>query len=117
MTTYGLYQPVDDSLAWEVLKPLTKLGRALGELKVEVDIPESIPFLNIPAGKIDVQRLFYWHVCKAFYKHDWTLDELNHINFDWYRPKNCHRHTAEEVQTWCAEAGLIIESSMSRNPA
>ena len=34
--------------------------------------------------------------------------ELNHINFDWFRPLNCHRHTREEILTWCAEADLDI---------
>ena len=34
---------------------------------------------------------------------------MNHINFDWYRPQNCHRQTPDEVQIWCREAGLKIE--------
>src|SRR5205807_4695048 len=49
---------------WAAMMPLTRLGRALGELKLEVDVPEAIELLGIPAGRIDVQRLFYWHVAK-----------------------------------------------------
>ena len=95
--------------AWEDLMPLTRLGEALGELAVEVDVPEAVDLLGIPAGKIDVQRLFYWYFCKAFYRPDFTLDEMNHLNYDWYAPRNAHRQTPEQVRAWCAEAGMEIE--------
>jgi len=95
--------------AWDTLMPLTRLGQALGELGVEVEVPETIELLGIPAGKIDVQRLFYWYFCKAFHHPDFTLDEMNHINYDWYAPRNAHRQTPEQVRSWCQEAGLEIE--------
>ena len=46
---------------------------------------------------------------KAFHHPDLTLEELNHINFDWYAPRNAHRQSPEEVRAWCAEAGLEVE--------
>jgi arsenite methyltransferase len=95
--------------AWQALMPLTRLGKALGELQMEIDVPEVIDLLEIPAGRIDLQRLFYWHVCKAFYRPDMSIDEMNHINFDWFAPRNSHRQSPEEVRAWCAEAGLTIE--------
>lgn len=95
--------------AWQALMPLTKLGKALGELKVTVDVPEAIELLGIPAGTIDLQRLFYWHVCKAFYDPNLSLEEMNHINFDWFSPANAHRQTPEDVRQWCREAGLAVE--------
>jgi len=95
--------------AWQALMPLTKLGKALGELKVTVDVPEDIELLGISAGPIDLQRLFYWHVCKAFYDSNLGLEEMNHINFDWFTPANAHRQSPEEVRAWCREAGLDIE--------
>jgi arsenite methyltransferase len=101
--------PLSDEDAWTALEPLTKLGIALGELGVEVDVPEDIPFLGIKAGKIDIQRFFYWNVCKLYYRPEWSFDEMNHVNFDWFRPLNCHRQTPEEVSQWCSEAGLTIE--------
>ncbi len=94
---------------WRALEPLTRLGIALGELNAEIDIPEPIDLLNIPAGRINVQRLFYWHVAKMFYRPDLSLDEMNHINFDWYAPANAHRQSVEDVRRWCAESGLDIE--------
>ena len=95
--------------AWNALLPLTRLGKVLGELNAEIDIPEDIDVLEIPAGKIDLQRLFYWHVFKAFHHPDHDIDEMNLINFDWYAPANAHRQTPDEVRTWCNRCGLQIE--------
>jgi arsenite methyltransferase len=95
--------------AWGAIVPLTRLGQALGRLETIVDVPENVDLLGIPAGPIDVQRLFYWHVVKAYYDPDLTLDELAHINFDWFAPRNAHRQSPEEVREWCAEAQLEIE--------
>jgi len=95
--------------AWEALAPLTHLGIKLGELDVEVEIPKAIDLLGIPSGKISLQRLFYWHIFKAFYHPGWKFEEMQHVNFDWYAPKNAHRHTIDEIQQWCAESNLTIE--------
>jgi len=100
---------LSDEEAWQALYPLTKLGIALGELNVELYVSEDIPYLGIKKGKLDLQRFIYWNVCKLYYRPEYTLDEMNHINFDWFRPLNCHRHTPEEVRRWCDEAGLVIE--------
>ncbi len=105
----NLLQGMRPDEAWKAVEPLTKLGVALGELGVEVEVPDDIELLEIPAGRYDVQRLFYWHVAKAFHHPDLSFDELNHINYDWYAPANAHRQTPEEVREWCAEAGLEIE--------
>jgi SAM-dependent methyltransferase len=94
---------------WEAMIPLTKLGKILGELNIEIEIPESIELLDIPAGRIDLQRLFYWHVLKAYYRPEMSLEEMNHLNFDWYAPKNAHRHTVDEVRLWCERLSLAIE--------
>ncbi|MGQ0810065.1 MAG: class I SAM-dependent methyltransferase [Nitrospiraceae bacterium] len=102
-------QAMPPEQAWEAVMPLTKLGKLLGDLNIEVDVPESIDLLRIPAGKINLQRFFYWHVFKAYHRPELTIDELNHINFDWYAPRNAHRHTVEEVRDWCAKASFIIE--------
>lgn len=102
-------QPLSDEEAWKALEPLTKLGIALGKLHIELDVPEDIPFLGIPKGKIDLQRFVYWNICKLYFRSEFSFEEMNHINFDWFRPLNCHRHTPEEITTWCKEAGLNIE--------
>lgn len=95
--------------AWEALMPLTKLGKTLGDLNIEIEIEEDIPYLGIHKGKHNLQRFFYYKICKTYYRPDYSLDEMNHINFDWFRPFNCHRHTPDEIKTFCERAGLNIE--------
>jgi len=99
---------MSDQEAWDALMPLTELGRALGQLDAQVELPTDVPMLGLEAGEIDVQRLFYWGVAKAFYRPDLTVEEMNLINFDWYRPTNAHRQSPEEVRRWCDDAGLDI---------
>ena len=105
----GKLQAMSPEQAWRAMESLTRIGIALGELKAEVEIKEPVGLLGIPAGRIDVQRFFYWHVAKAFYNPELTFDEMNHINFDWYAPANAHRQSPDEVRAWCREAGLDIE--------
>lgn len=100
--------------AWHALIPLTKLGIALGELGAVVDVPEEVEILGIPAGPIDIQRLFYWHVIKAYYRQEWSLEENHHVNYDWFAPANAHRHTEAEVLAWCREADLeVVEQDVN----
>ena len=108
-------QPMQPEQAWEAIEPLTKLGIALGELDAEIDIPQSIDLLGIPAGRTSIQRLFYWHNAKAFYDPNLSFEEMNHINFDWYAPANASRHTPQEIQEWCKEGGLSIEREVVEN--
>lgn len=95
--------------AWKALEPLTKLGIALGELDVELEIPEDVDLLGMKAGRQSLQRWFYYDIAKAYYDPNMTFGEMHHINFDWYAPKNAHRQTEEEVRQWCDEAGLDVE--------
>jgi len=98
-----------DEEAWKALMSLSQVGEALGKLNAQVEIPSDVPYLGITKGTYDVQRFFYWFVCKAFYRPDYSLETMNMINFDWYRPIVCHRHTDEEVKEYCERAGLDIE--------
>ena len=95
--------------SWKAMEPLTQLGISLGELDAEVEIPKPIEILDIPAGRINLQRFFYWHVAKMFYRPDLTFDEMNHINFDWYAPANAHRQSPDEVRDWCQQVNILIE--------
>jgi len=104
----GIISPLNPEEAWEALRPLTRLGKALSELHFEIEVPEDIPCLEIKAGRYDLQRLVYWHFLKSFWNESYTFDENNHVNFDWYHPRYAHRHTEEELRRWCEEAGLRI---------
>jgi SAM-dependent methyltransferase len=105
----GRLAGMGDKQAWATMMSLTKVGKALGELGVQIEVPEPVELLDIPAGRIDIQRLFYWHVAKAFYDPRLSLDEMNHINLDWYAPAHAHRQTPEQVREWCHAVGLTIE--------
>jgi len=94
--------------AWEALMPLTRLGKALGDADIEIDIQEDIPLLDIPKGKYNLQRLIYYYFFKAYYDPDFNQEEMNHINFDWYRPLNCFRFSPAEIHQWLETAGLRI---------
>ncbi|MCP5048899.1 MAG: class I SAM-dependent methyltransferase, partial [bacterium] len=92
--------------AWEQLIPLTKLGKTLGDLNISIDIDEDIDLLDIPKGKHNLQRLFYYYFFKAYYDENFSLEEMNHINFDWYRPLNCFRFAPAEIKEWLRECRL-----------
>ena len=94
--------------AWEMLRPLTMLSQALAELNAEIQVPEDIPCLGIKAGRCDVQRLVYWHFAKLYWNKQFSFEENNHVNFDWYHPKYAHRQNEDQVRLWCAQAGLEI---------
>jgi len=87
---------------------ITKLGKSLSELNVEISVPEDIPLLQIEAGKYDLQRFIYWNVLKCFWNPDFDFNANVMVNFDWYHPKDAHRHTPEEVRKWFDDAGLEI---------
>ncbi|MDB9718187.1 methyltransferase domain-containing protein [Candidatus Pelagibacter sp.] len=95
--------------AWNNLYSITKLGNKLGELNIDIEIDEDIPILGIKKGKHNLQRLFYYKFLKSFYSHELSLDEMNHINFDWFRPLNCFRHTSSEIKEFCLKSSLKID--------
>lgn len=101
---------LSDEDAWKALYPLTKLGISLGKINREIEIEEDIPVLGIKKGTYDLQRFFYWNICKMYYRPEYSFEEMNHVNFDWFRPLNCHRHTLDELKQWCNDANLEIEN-------
>jgi arsenite methyltransferase len=99
---------LDPEHALDALRPLTRLGQALAELEVEVEVPEDVPVLGIEAGRFDVQRLIYWNFAKLFWNPALSFEENLHINFDWYHPRYAHRHDPDEVRGWCEDVGLAV---------
>jgi hypothetical protein len=95
--------------AWEAMRGLTRLARALAESGGQVEIEEDVPLLGIHAGRQPLQRLIYWAFAKLYWNPHLSFEENVHVNFDWYRPRYAHRHTAAEVRDWLAQAGLVEE--------
>ncbi len=89
------------------MKEVTEFGKALSELNVKVQVPE-VKLLGIDAGEYDVQRLIYHFFLKCFWNPSLSFEENAAINYDWYHPQLCTRHTLEEVEGWFSEAGLKI---------
>lgn len=100
---------LSDAAAWDEMRSLTRLGKALADTKAEITLPEAIPLLGLPAGTFNLQRFFYNHFAKAFWNDTMSFEENVHINFDWYRPAYAHRQSPEEVRAWCSEAGLAVD--------
>lgn len=92
----------------EFSRRITELGRSLAEMKVTVTVPQDIPLLQLKAGQYDLQRFFHWHLFKCFWNPEFDLETNVMVNFDWYHPQDAHRHTPEEVRTWCRELGIAI---------
>ncbi len=92
--------------AWKALEPLTKMAKVFSDLKTTVTLEEDVELLGFKAGTYDLQRFMYYNIMKFFWNDQLTFDENVHLNFDWYYPKYCWRHTAAEVRAWLAELGL-----------
>jgi SAM-dependent methyltransferase len=93
--------------AIEELRSLTELGESLSALQQKVVVP-AVPLLGIEAGEYDVQRFIYHFFLKCFWNDALTFDENAAINFDWYHPILCSRHTPEEVRSWFISEGLVV---------
>jgi len=93
--------------AIEEMRGITELGRILSEMDVKVTVP-NIDVLGIDAGEYEVQRLIYHFFLKCFWNPELGYEENVAINYDWYHPQLCTRHTLPEVESWFAEAGMNI---------
>jgi SAM-dependent methyltransferase len=93
--------------AMEVCRNVAELGRALSELNATVQVPAIAP-LEIEAGEYDVQRLVYHFFMKCFWSDELDAEGNAALNYDWYHPDLCSRHTADDVRQWFADAGLEL---------
>ena len=95
--------------ALKKMKPFTDLGKSLHEEKADIIIPKNIEILGIKKGKYDLQRFVYDNFFKCFWNESWGYENSNMVNFDWYHPKFCWRHTNDEIRSWCKELNLKIK--------
>lgn len=89
------------------MEELTELSKVLSELKVKVTVPQ-VSVLGIEAGEYDIQRFIYHFFLKCFWNPELSFQDNAAINYDWYHPELCTRHTLAEVESWFEEAGLEI---------
>lgn len=93
---------------WEFSDQLTRLGETLSKLNIKFTSPD-IPALGIKGGEYDIQRFVYWNFLKCFYREDWTKQENDSCNFDWYSPSNAERYSANEFKAWAEKLNLTID--------
>ena len=93
--------------AMKVSEQITALGKILTEARAEIEVPD-IPVLGIAAGRYDVQRFIYHFFMKCFWNPELSFHDNAVINYDWYHPQLCSRHTVEEVREWFQRAGLSV---------
>ncbi len=96
--------------AMKAMRQITDLGRILLEVPSKVTVP-GVDVLGIAAGEYDVQRFLYHFFLKCFWNPELSYDENVAINYDWYHPQLCTRHTLEEVLGWFSESGLTVVHS------
>jgi len=93
--------------AMEECRNIARFGQALSDLGGTVRVPQ-IESLGIEAGEYDVQRLVYHFFMKCFWNDELDAEANAAINFDWYHPQLCSRHTLDECHEWFARAGLEV---------
>lgn len=93
--------------AMEVSRRIAQIGRELSALGATITVPD-IPQLGIEAGEYDVQRFVYHNFFKCFWSDELDAEANAAINYDWYHPQDCTRHTIDEVRGWFDAAGLEV---------
>jgi len=98
---------MDYETAMKQCRQITELGKALTDQNVKLKIP-AVDILEIPAGEYDLQRFIYHFFSKIFWNTEFNFEDNAVINYDWYHPQDCTRHTIEEVREWFKENNLTI---------
>jgi SAM-dependent methyltransferase len=101
--------------AWQAMESITLLGKALSDLKVEIDVPD-VPLLGIVAGRHNLQRMLYYTVLKCYWRDGVSFEDNVHVNFDWYYPQYAWRHTPEEIRGWLSSL-LLSEVALIEDDA
>jgi SAM-dependent methyltransferase len=98
---------MDYETAMEQCRQITQLGKALSAQNVKLHIP-AVDILQIPEGEYDLQRFIYHFFAKIFWNDEFVFEDNAVINYDWYHPQDCTRHTIAEVKDWFIQNGLTI---------
>jgi len=91
----------------KVCDQLTMLGKTLSDLDIKINTPD-VDILQIKSGEYDLQRFIYHFFAKIFWNNEFSFHENSVINYDWYHPQDCTRHTLEEVKSWFTENHLSV---------
>jgi SAM-dependent methyltransferase len=93
--------------AMKVSEQITLFGKALAEQNKLIKIP-AVDVLGIDEGEYDIQRLIYHFFMKCFWNAEMSMRDNIVINYDWYHPQNCTKHTVEEIREWFGSGNLSV---------
>jgi len=93
--------------ALNACEQITALGKVLHDSRIKINVP-AVDALEIEAGEYDLQRFVYHFFMKCFWNDDFSFHENAVINYDWYHPQLCSRHTLEEVLGWFMQENLEV---------
>jgi len=91
---------------------ITEFSKNVSGIEQEFYCP-GIELLDIPAGNYTPQRFMYHFFMKCFWNPELNFEQNSAINYDWYHPQNCTRHTLEEITEWFTKNELKITRSYS----
>ena len=91
----------------DICRQITELGKVLSSIDKEIQIP-NVDILEIEKGTYSFQRFFYHFFMKCFWNDDFNFEDNSVINYDWYHPKDCTKHTLSEVKNWFLHHDLKI---------
>lgn len=94
----------------EVMKhcnQITEFSKSISKKTEEFYCPD-IELLGIPAGNYTPQRFIYHFFMKCFWNDELNFEQNSAINYDWYHPQNCTRHTMDEIREWYAKNNLEV---------
>ena len=93
--------------AYKVSEQITALGKALADTKIKIKVP-GVDLLEIDPGEYDLQRFIYHFIMKCFWNPELSQNDNVVVNYDWYHPQLCTRHTIDEIKGWFDDCGLVI---------
>lgn len=91
----------------DAISQITNFAKVMAKNSESIEVP-GVDCLGIESGSWTVQRLIYNFMFKNFWNDELSWDENYAINYDWYHPSLCSRHTLEEVRDWFHRNSLEI---------
>lgn len=93
---------------FKMSEQLTCLGKFLQtNFQGEFEFP-GVEFLEIPGGKMTLQRFVYDNFLKCFFNSNMGFEQSAIVNYDWYLPDIAYRYTVSEFKSMCRKAGFEI---------
>jgi 2-polyprenyl-3-methyl-5-hydroxy-6-metoxy-1,4-benzoquinol methylase len=97
--------------AKEVIAQITEFARVISKIPGSFVFP-SIPILGIKESQQSFHRFIYNNLFKNFWNEELSYKENFLVNFDWYHPSTCFRHTMSEVLEWFEGQNLKVIHSI-----